>query len=56
MCTECPWQIVPDDIHTYLHEWQQKGKHLVVFIDANENISTMYSRVPTLHVRKVVAH
>ena len=35
----CPRDVLLADIHTKLLEWRQNGERIVVFIDANENMT-----------------
>jgi hypothetical protein len=55
---ECPRSILLQDIKAHLQEWRQAGDWIVVFIDANENMSNgpfhhMFGS-PELQMRKAV--
>jgi hypothetical protein len=57
---DCPRTILLEDIWMLLQTWQHSGEHLVVFINANENMTNgpfheMFTG-PSLHMREAVTH
>ena len=57
---DCPRTILLEDIRSSLQSWRQAGERLVVFIDANENMTKgpfhdMFTG-PELHMQEAVAH
>ena len=57
---DCPRSILMADIRALVHTWQQDGKRLVAFIDANENMTDgpfheMFTS-PELQMREAVSH
>jgi hypothetical protein len=57
---DCPGMILLEDIWMLLQTWRHSGERLVVFINANENMTNgpfheMFTG-PDLHMREAVTH